>query len=144
MSFFDSFSSTLARCRRTSENAVWAKFTGELTYPIAPALMLQVAGWGIGQALRSANIGLQQEGIHHRAYLSIGVTSYSGVGLCGMSGGVISWGTGVWLCRILDMNFRENLFHDVGRIDFKVRTTKKTNEGRDFFAHPHPLWGVRY
>ena len=28
-------------------------------------------------------------GIHHCAYLSIGVTSSSGVGLCGMSGGVI-------------------------------------------------------
>src|SRR5215212_6016250 len=68
---------------------------GELTYPIAPALMLQVAGRGYGHSLRSANISLQQEGTHHRAYLSIGVTSYSGVGLCGMSGGVISWGTGV-------------------------------------------------
>src|SRR5215212_4076303 len=96
---------------RTSENSVKAKFSGELTHPIAPALMLQVAGRGIGHSLRSANISLQQEGIHHRAYLSIGVTSFSGVGLCGMSGGVISWGTGVCLCRILDMNFREFLFH---------------------------------
>src|SRR5215211_7652234 len=76
---------------RTSENAVKAKFTGELTYPIAPALMLQVAGRDVGHSLRSANISLQQEGIHHCAYLSIGVTSSSGVGLCGMSGGVISW-----------------------------------------------------
>jgi hypothetical protein len=66
--------------RRTSENSVKAKFPGELTYPIAPALMLQVAGRGIGHSLRSANISLQQEGIHHRAYLSIGVTSYSGLG----------------------------------------------------------------
>ena|SRR5215216_5156289 len=65
---------------RTSENAVKAKFPGELTYPIAPAEMLQVAGRGIGDTLRSANISLQQEGIHHRAYLSIGVTSYSGWG----------------------------------------------------------------
>src|SRR5215213_6852065 len=89
---------------------------GELTYPIAPALMLQVAGRGIGHSLRIANISLQQEGIHHRAYLSIGVTSSSGVGLCGMSGGVISWGTGGWPCRILDMNFREYLFYDVGCI----------------------------
>ena len=84
---------------------------GELTYPIAPALMLQVAGWGIGHTLRSANISLQQEDIHHRAYLYIGVTSSSGVGLCGMSEGVISWGTRVWLCRILHVNFREFLFH---------------------------------
>jgi hypothetical protein len=28
-----------------------------------------------------------------------------------MSGGVISWGTGVWLCRILHVNFGEILFH---------------------------------
>src|SRR5215204_6122780 len=84
---------------------------GELTYPIAPALMLQVAGRGYGHSLRSANISLQQEGIHHRAYLSIGVTSSSGVGLCGMSEGVVSWGNGVWLCRISYMNFREFLFH---------------------------------
>src|SRR5215208_1693979 len=84
---------------------------GELTYPIAPALMLQVAGRDIGHSLRSANVCLQQEGIHYRAYLSIGVTSSSSVGPCGMSGGVISWGTGVWLCRILQVNFREFLFH---------------------------------
>ena len=32
---------------------------GKLTYPIAPALMLQVAGRGIGHSLRSANISLQ-------------------------------------------------------------------------------------
>src|SRR5215218_9406482 len=87
---------------------------GELTYPIAPALMLQVAGRGIGHSLRSTNISLQQEGIHHRAYLSSGVTSHSGVGLCGMSGGVISGGTGVGLCRILDVNFGEYLFHALG------------------------------
>jgi hypothetical protein len=40
--------------------------------------MLQVAGRGIGHSLRGANISLLQQGIHHRAYLSIGVTSYSG------------------------------------------------------------------
>jgi hypothetical protein len=101
---------TVGRVRRISENAVKAKFPGELTYPIALALMLQVAGRGIGHSLRIANISLQQEGIHHRAYLSTDVTSSSGVGLCGMPGGVISWGSGVWLCRILDMNFREYLF----------------------------------
>jgi hypothetical protein len=36
------------------------------------------------------------------------------VRLCGMSGGVISRDTGVWLCRILDVNFREFLFHALG------------------------------
>jgi hypothetical protein len=30
-----------------------------------------------------------------------------------MSGGVISRGTEVWLCRILDMNLREFTFRDV-------------------------------
>jgi hypothetical protein len=75
--------------------------------PRALALMLEVAGRGIGHSLRSANISFQQEGIHHRTYLSIGVTSFSGMGLCGMSGGVISWGNGVWLCRIVHVNFRE-------------------------------------
>jgi hypothetical protein len=64
--------------RRTSENSIKAKFPGELTYPKAPTLMLQVAGRGIGHSLRIADISLQQEGIHHCAYLSIGVTSYSG------------------------------------------------------------------
>jgi hypothetical protein len=68
------------KAARTSENPVKAKFTGELTYPIAPALMLQVAGRDVGHSLRIANISLQQEGIHHPAYLSIGVTSYSGWG----------------------------------------------------------------
>jgi hypothetical protein len=72
---------------RTSENSVKAMFLGELTYPIAPALMLQVAGWGIGHSLRSTNISLQQEDIHHRAYLSIGVTSSSGTGPCGAHDG---------------------------------------------------------
>src|SRR5215207_8094527 len=67
--------------------------------------MLQVAGRRIGHSLRIANISLHQEGIHHRAYLSIGVTSSSGVGLCGMSEGMISWGSGVGLCRILHVNY---------------------------------------
>jgi hypothetical protein len=44
---------------RTSENSVKAKFTGELTYLIAPALMLQVAGRDIRHSLRSTNISLQ-------------------------------------------------------------------------------------
>ena len=102
------------RERRTSENAVKAKFTGGAHLPHSPGLMLQVAGRDVGHSLRSANISLQQQGIHHRAYLSIGVTSSSSVGLCRMSGGVISWGTGVWLCRILQMDFREFLFHELG------------------------------
>jgi hypothetical protein len=45
--------------RRTSENAVMAKFTGVDELPYAPALMLQVAGRGIGHSLRSTNISLQ-------------------------------------------------------------------------------------
>src|SRR5215217_5114939 len=41
----------------------------------------------------------------------IGVTSSSGTGLCRVPGGGVFRGTGVGLCRILDMNFREFLFH---------------------------------
>src|SRR5215213_8049065 len=44
---------------RTSENSVMAKFTGVDELPYAPALMLQVAGRGIGHSLRSTNISLQ-------------------------------------------------------------------------------------
>ena len=54
------------------------------------------------------------ECIHHCAYLSTDVTSSTGAGLCGVCGGGDSRGVGVWLCRILDMNFREFLFHALG------------------------------
>jgi hypothetical protein len=82
----------------------------------APSLMLQVAGQSVGCSLRSVNISfaaesIQAESIHHRAYLSIGVTSSTGAGLRGLSGGGDSRGIGAELCRILDMNFREFLFH---------------------------------
>src|SRR5215204_1250065 len=36
----------------------WRSSRGELTYPIAPALMLQVEGQDIGHSLRTANISL--------------------------------------------------------------------------------------
>jgi hypothetical protein len=52
--------------------------------------------------------------IHSRAYLSISVTSSTGPGPCGVSGGGDSRGIGSGLCRILDMNFREYLFHALG------------------------------
>jgi hypothetical protein len=49
--------------------------------------------------------------IHHCAYLSIGVTSASGPGLCGVPGEGDSRGMRVWVCKILHANFREYLFH---------------------------------
>ena len=52
--------------------------------------------------------------IHDRAYLSIGVTSSVGTGLCRVPGAGVSRGSGVRLRRILDMNFREFLFHELG------------------------------
>jgi hypothetical protein len=55
---------------RTSENAVKAKFLGELTYPIALTLMLQVAGRVIGHSLRSADISLHLGG-HPPSRISI-------------------------------------------------------------------------
>ena len=59
---------------------------------IAPALMVQVPDGGVGRYLWSANICLRAEHIHHRVYLSIGVTSSSGTGLCGVPGGADSRG----------------------------------------------------
>ena len=64
--------------------------------------------WGV---LSEAQTLVCRESIHDRAYLSIGVTSSSGAGLCKVSGGGDSRGIGAGLCRILDMNFREYLFH---------------------------------
>jgi hypothetical protein len=61
-----------------------------------------------------ANKCLWPESIHHPAYLSIGVTSGTGPGLRGVSGGGDSGGIGVGLCTILDMNFREFVFCAVG------------------------------
>jgi hypothetical protein len=43
--------------------------------------------------------------IHDRAYVSIGVTSGIEVGLCRVAGAGVFKGTGVRLCRILDMDF---------------------------------------
>jgi hypothetical protein len=74
--------------------------------------MLQVAGRDIGHSLRSANISFQWEGIHHRAYLSIGVTSSAGPGRSGVSEAGDFGGIGTVLCRILDTNFREFLFSE--------------------------------
>ena len=56
----------------------------------------------------------EKPSIHHRAYLSIGVTSSTGAGLCGVPGVGDSRGIGTVLCRILDMNFREFVFHERG------------------------------
>ena len=60
---------------------------------------------------REKTIAPLQGFMHHSAYLSIGVTSSSGVGLCGAPGGSDSRGIGTWICKILQTNFREFLFH---------------------------------
>jgi hypothetical protein len=57
---------------------------------------------------------LHWERIHNRAYLSTAVTSSSGPGLCGVSGAGDFGGIGAGLCRILDTNFREFIFHALG------------------------------
>ena len=71
------------------------------------------AGSGVGRRAFSLNRKhLFVAGrIQDPAYLSIGVTSSSGTGLCGVSGVGDSRGMGVGLCRILDVNFREFIFH---------------------------------
>jgi hypothetical protein len=48
--------------------------------------------------------------IHNPAYLSISVTSSSGMGLCGAPGRGVFRGIRAGLCTILDMNFREFFF----------------------------------
>jgi hypothetical protein len=83
----------------------------KITQPqIAPAPMLQVAGWVGGRSLNRKHLFVAGR-IQDPAYLSIGVTSSSGTGLCGVSGVGDSRGMGVGLCRILDVNFREFIFH---------------------------------
>jgi hypothetical protein len=57
------------------------------------------------------HICLRQERIRNRAYLYIGVTSSSGAGPNGGAWRGDSRGIGAGLCRILDMNFAELLFH---------------------------------
>jgi hypothetical protein len=64
--------------------------------------------------MATANICLRQESIRNRAYLYIGVTSSSGAGPKGAPGGGDCRGVGAGICRILDMNFREFLFHALG------------------------------
>jgi hypothetical protein len=68
----------------------------------------------VGRSPRSTNVCLRHESIHKRAYLSIGVTSSTGARLCGVPRVGDSRGIGTVLCSILDMNFREYLFHALG------------------------------
>jgi hypothetical protein len=61
--------------------------------------------------MATADFSLRSEGIQDRAYLSIGVTSSSGVELCGVPGEGDSKGIGAGICKILQVNFREFIFH---------------------------------
>jgi hypothetical protein len=51
------------------------------------------------------------ESIHNPAYLSIDVTSGTGAELCGVPEEGDSRGIGAGICKILQTNFREYLFH---------------------------------
>ena len=46
--------------------------------------------------------------------ISIGVTSGTGPALCGVPGEGVYGAVGVWLCRIVDMNFAEFTFYALG------------------------------
>ena len=61
--------------------------------------------------MATTNLSLRSEGIQDRAYLYIGVTSATGAGLCGVPGEGDSKGIGAGICKIVQMNFRESLFH---------------------------------
>jgi hypothetical protein len=88
-------------CKRTQENLT-------PVCPVRKAAGSEAVG---GHSLSIANISLQWERIQDRAYLSIGVTSPSGPGLCGVPGAGDSRGIGAPLCTMLHTNFREYLFH---------------------------------
>src|SRR5829696_7799778 len=67
-----------------------------------------LGAWGV---FSEAQTLVCKKNTHDRAYLSIGVTCGIGARLCGESGEGDSWGIGTWLCRILQVNFREFQFH---------------------------------
>jgi hypothetical protein len=52
-----------------------------------------------------------RKNIHDRAYLSIGVTSGTQAGLCGVPGKGDSKGIGAGIYKILHLNFGEFVFH---------------------------------
>jgi|SRR5215203_1075654 len=61
--------------------------------------------------MATTNIGMRQGNIRNRAYLSIGVTSGTGAGLCETPGRGAFRSIGAGLYRVLDMNFGEFQFH---------------------------------
>ena len=61
--------------------------------------------------MAATNLSLRSEGIQDRAYLYIGVTSGTRAVRCGVPGESDSKGIGAGIYKILDMNFREYLFH---------------------------------
>jgi hypothetical protein len=63
--------------------------------------------------MATKNLSLRSEGIQDRAYLYIGVTSSSGTGLNGALGEGDFRGIGAGICKILQVNFGEFIFHAI-------------------------------
>ena len=84
------------------------RFLRSAAWPRPAAWSIRDGAWGV---LSEAQTLVCRKNIHVRAYLSNGVTSGNGVGLRREPGAGVFRGAGVRLCRILDMNFREFLFH---------------------------------
>jgi hypothetical protein len=99
-----------------------------------------------GGIMVTTTLSLLSERIQDRAYLSIGVTSSSGAGPNGAPGGGDSRGIRLGLFRILDMNFREFVFHALRRIaraPRRVRSCDPHHARRQLalaWVEPRPSW----
>jgi hypothetical protein len=82
-------------------------------FSIAPSRYLEHLGRGVG-VLSEVQTKVCRKDIHDRAYISISVTSGIGAVLCRVPGAGVFRGSGVRLCRMLDMTCREYLFHALG------------------------------
>jgi hypothetical protein len=113
----------LGRCRARLSHfpMTYAKDTGSSESNRAPPRPDPLRGCGQGSPrpsgiMTTTNISLRSEGIQDRAYLSIGVTSGTRAGLCGVPGEGDSKGIGAGICKILQTNFRESQKGEVRRI----------------------------
>jgi hypothetical protein len=106
----------LGRCRSRLSHLpkTYSEGAGSSESNPAPSRPDPLRGCGEGSLrpsgiMATANLSLRSEGIQDRAYLSTGVTS----GIRGAVRG--TWrgdfrGIGAGICKILQVNFRENLF----------------------------------
>jgi hypothetical protein len=107
----------LGRCRSQLRHfpMTYAEVAGSSESNPAPPRPDPLRGCGQGSLrpkgiMATTNFSLRSVGIQDRAYLSIGVTSSSGAGLCGVPGKGDSEGMGAGICKILHPNFREFIF----------------------------------